>query len=318
VGGDAFERKLLADWKTDTDRQLAAVTPTNHDKWLKFQAIVAPAWETLIGRKLPSATSLKYDQTDKVDQGNWIRMGGLLRNTAQGEEIPVRFFYPKTWNGCVAIWLCDQGSQGICNADGEPAEAVRGLLAHGTAIASADLLYQGEFLAAGTLLERTRRVENNREAAAYTYGYNPTVFAQRVHDVLNLISFVQGHERKPKRIDLVALEPITSSIAAAARLQAGEAINRCAIHTHGFRFGSVTDFQDVRFQPGVAKYADLPGLLAAAGPRRLWLAGETADSTSIVAHVFTTHRDASGLQMLNEQEKEMNSSVTRFLQQEAK
>ena len=46
----------------------------------------------------------------------------------------------------------------------------------------ADLIYQGEFLADGQPLEKTRRVENTREAAAYTFGYNHTVFAQRVHD----------------------------------------------------------------------------------------------------------------------------------------
>jgi len=33
-------------------------------------------------------------------------------------------------------------------------------------------------------------VKNPRESAAFTQGYNPPLFARRVHDLLTLISFV--------------------------------------------------------------------------------------------------------------------------------
>ena len=48
-----------------------------------------------------------------------------------------------------------------------------------------DLFYQGEFLEDGQPVSETRRVENPREAAAYTFGYNPSLFAHRVHEELD-------------------------------------------------------------------------------------------------------------------------------------
>ena len=306
--GPAFEKKLLAYWKADSDRQLASTSP---DSVQKFQSLAAPAWDALIGRKLPAAKELAYDQTDKVDQGDWIRMGGMLRSNVRQEETPVLFFYPKKWNGRVAIWITDQGKDGICDDAGQPAIAVRELLSSGTAIASADLIYQGEFLSSGTKFEKTRRVENTRESAAYTFGYNSTVFAQRVHDVLSLIAFSQSHDRQPKRLDLVGLDPITGPVVAAARLQAGEAIGKSVINTHGFRFGQVTDLHDVHFQPGGAKYADLPGLLAAAGTSPLLLAGETPESAAIVKRAFAGKQPA--LEFFPGDIANLPAATTKFL-----
>ena len=69
--------------------------------------------------------------------------------------------------------------------------AVKQLIAAGKSVVGVDLIYQGEFLKDGKPLDKARAVENKREAAAYTFGYNPTAFAQRVHDVLTVTSFVK-------------------------------------------------------------------------------------------------------------------------------
>jgi hypothetical protein len=61
---------------------------------------------------------------------------------------------------------------------------------------------------------------------------------------------------------------------AAARAQAGGAIDLAAIDTAGFRFGRIPDIRDVDFLPGGAKYGDLPGIISLHAPGKLWLAGE--------------------------------------------
>ena len=73
-------------------------------------------------------------------------------------------------------------------------QEVKDLLARGYSVLSADLLYQGEFLADGTSSSEQRLVANPRQVAAYTYAYNHTLFAQRVHDVMTLIAFVNHDE----------------------------------------------------------------------------------------------------------------------------
>ena len=76
-------------------------------------------------------------------------------------------------------------------------------------------------------------------------------------------------------------------IAVAARAIAGDAIEKSAINTTGFRFGKVLNYRDVDFLPGGSKYLDLPGMLVAVPTKPLWLAGESTVPT-VVAEVFKT------------------------------
>ena len=208
-------------------------------------------------------------------------MTGLLRNATHSEEIPVVFLYPKDWKRRTVIWVDPAGKRGLFKdaESAEPRPEVRRLLDAGVTVAGADLLYQGEFLADGKPVTRTRTVKNPREAAAYTFGYNPTLFAQRVHDILTLIQYIGSHERKSESIEIVGLNGAGPWVAA-ARVQAGDAVHRIAIDTGGFRFGRVLDIHDVNFLPGGAKYGDLPGMLALAGSANALLMGEAGSSNA--------------------------------------
>src|SRR5439155_22468359 len=126
---------------------------------------------------------------------------------------------------------------------------------------------------------------NPLESAAFTFGYNHPLFAQRVHDVLTIVKYVQSNERKTKRLDLVGLGG-AGPWTAAARVKAWEAIDHAAIGLDGFRFGQVSDIHDVSFLPGGAKYDDVPGLLAVGAPKPLWLAGEGGEAPGIVRAAY--------------------------------
>jgi hypothetical protein len=132
---------------------------------------------------------------------------------------------------------------------------------------------QGEFAFGQSGEVTNRKVKNPREAAAYTFGYNHSLFAQRVHDVLSVLAFTRDHaEHRSTHVSLIALDH-TAPIAAAARALAGSFVNAAAMHTHGFRFGAVDRLGSPLFQPAIAKYGDLPGLLKL-GQGALWLDGE--------------------------------------------
>ncbi len=47
-----------------------------------------------------------------------------------------------------------------------------------------------------------------------------------------------------------------------------------AIDTAGFRFASLTEFDDPQFLPGAVKYGDVAGLLALSAGSEVWLSGE--------------------------------------------
>jgi hypothetical protein len=120
-----------------------------------------------------------------------VQVVGLLRHVPAGEQLPVVLLEPKQGSGRVAVWVSDQGKSGLFDASGQPRPAVAKLLEAGVAVVGADLLYQGEFLPPGETFDTTPRVDNPREAAAYTFGYNHSVFAGRVHDVLTLVAFAR-------------------------------------------------------------------------------------------------------------------------------
>jgi hypothetical protein len=151
-----------------------------------------------------------------------------------------------------------------------------------------DLYQQGEFLADGKPLERQRMVTNSVIGgyAGYTYGYNASLFSQRVHDVLSAIAFARDHAVKPERIDLIGFGK-AGLWAAAAKAQAGDTVSRLAIDTAGFRFAKLTDLASPEFLPGIVKYGDVPALLALAAPGELWLAGETTEPPAMVLAAYT-------------------------------
>ena len=281
--GDDFERKLLRWLHDDTQKQIADAAKSPE----RFREVVGGALEVIIGRTYAEAGEVEWEMLHKSDGPNSIHMSGLIRNKTYGEELPAIFIYPKQWNGTTTVWLSSEGKADLFAADGSLKPEVQKLVAAGTTVMGVDLLHQGEFLANGQKFTTTGRVKNPREAAPYTFGYNQAVLAQRVHDVLTTVKFIQTHERPSKRVQLVALDS-TAPIAVAAAALCGNAIQDLAIDTQGFRFGNVLDLHVPTFLPGGAKYGDVPAMLQLAGDKAPWIRGEAPaqTATSAVAHLL--------------------------------
>lgn len=262
-----FECDLLAKLTAESTAAITAAAATKDG----LRGVLAPAWATVIGRTAASAGEVSWEMAEKTEASGIVRMTGKLVNATHHEEIPVLWLYPKQWNGKVVVWLDDAGS-GAIEANGMPIKAVAGILSQGTTVIAADL-----FTPPADADGRQRVVKNPREFAGYSFGYNPTLFAERAHDVLSIVHFLRtakiGEHPSPKRVAVVGLGS-RGAIVAAARAVAGDEIDATAIDTKGFRFRNVLDYRSPDFLPGAGKYLDLPGALAAASPRLLWLAGE--------------------------------------------
>jgi dienelactone hydrolase len=265
LGGPEFEKQLLRSWHDDAQAKLAKASESVEG----FRALVEPAANGIIQRNISNSGNATFDVIQKVDHGQYIEMAGLLKNTKRGEEVPALFLYPADWHGRTVVWLTEGGKDGLRDGDNLRV-GVRRLLAAGTAVAGIDLLYQGEF--AKEPVTKTRRVKNPREAAAYTFGYNDTLFSQRVHDVLTMLAFIKNHDRQSLEIGLMALDG-TGPIAAVARSLSGSAVKKMAVGNSDFRFGKVAEIHDVSFLPAAAKYGDLPGFLALSAPQETKLIG---------------------------------------------
>ncbi|MCB9941686.1 MAG: acetylxylan esterase [Planctomycetaceae bacterium] len=311
-GGDEFERELLSHWDIDTQEQLIALLPTDSSSLSKYREVVGGGVDIAIGRGLPAADDVEVEQIDETDQGSYLQVLGLLRNKPVGEELPVVFLHPHDWKGRVVVWLDKDGKAGLFDEAGSPKPEIIQLIDAGVTVIGVDLLYQGEFLADGKPLEQTGRVTNPREAACYTFGYNHTVFAKRVHDVLTVLSFAKHHELQPKQIDLVGLAG-AGHWAAAAAAQSRGVLHALAIDTQLFRFSSVRDLHSPDFLPGGAKYDDLFGMLSLAAPTPLWFHEESALVTWPISAAYHAERVTANFHRSSD--SSAASAVTWLLEQ---
>jgi len=285
--GDKYERSLMK-WLDDaSNKQLAALKPTDEKSLAKYRTIYGGAFDTIIGKTLSDFKKLDREKVIKKQRGSYLEFGDLLRNKTTGSEIPTAsLLSTKTdWNKKVVLWIDGSGKSGLFNADGKPIAAVQKLLDAGTSVISADLMYQGEFLADGKPLAETPKVDNPRQFAGFTLGYNDSVFAQRVHDILTLVSFVRSYKGQPESIQLVGVNG-AGPLVAAALVQSEGTIDRTIIETDGFRFKSLTSYRDPRFLSGAVKYGDLPGLLSLAAPQQLLILGEGGKVPGLVAATY--------------------------------
>jgi dienelactone hydrolase len=290
--GDAHERAVVRWMTDDSAKHVAALAPKDEKSMAEFRLVVGGAFDTMIGRRLDDVGAVDWELKDKTDGGDYLAMAGLVTARDKGEQLPALFLHPKgNWNKQVVVWVSDKGKAGLLDAGGAPTPAVAKLLQSGFSVAAGDLLYQGEFQNGSKQGDPTvaRMVgygnakEPWQKAAVYTYGYNRPLFAQRVHDVLTLVRLIKTDEHGAEKVHLIGLGPVAGPIAAAARAQAGDAVDKAAIDTGGFRFASLDRLNDPMFLPGAVKYGDVPALLALGAPGTVWLTGESGDGAAVKA-----------------------------------
>src|SRR5262249_27734684 len=99
--------------------------------------------------------------------------------------------------------------------------------------------------------------------AGYTFGYNRSLLANRVHDILTCL----GHARvvKVKAVHLVGWGEMGPA-AILAKALAGDAVAKTAADMNQFRVEAVKGTADPMMLPGAVKYGGLPALLGLCAP----------------------------------------------------
>jgi dienelactone hydrolase len=268
AGDPEFERGLLKWLKTDAQQQLQALSQTDEGR----EQVLRPAIETLIGRPYAQAGTITFPDASTQWRDSHFRTQGRLLNATYGEEVAVDWLQPTKPTGEVVIWLDDAGKGSARLPDGTIRPELQELIDRGVGVLTADLFLQDD-----KKLKQTRVVTGPREVPAYTYGYNHALFAQRVHDVMTITSYLltprDASQPPIKKVSLAGFGRM-GAVAAAARAVTGGAIAKAAVDTSGFRFGQLLDYRDPMFLPGGAKYLDVPGLLCVGSTQPLWVAGE--------------------------------------------
>jgi len=283
AGGADYERSLVRWMTEDSQKQMAALAPTDAASLARYREIVGGAVDVMIGRGLPEPGKVQAQRLSLRAADGLTVSRLLVKNPGDGECVDAVEFLPRAWNRQTVIWIDVAGRQSLGDPEGKPSPAVQRLLDRQVAVVGLNLFGQGNSGPEGKPLTQARLVKN--DYAGYTFGYNPSVFAQRVHDILSVIACLKEGEGRSEKIHLVGLNGAGRWVAA-ARAQAGAAVDRTAVDTAGFRFAKIAALDDLDFLPGGAKYLDLPGILALAAPGPLWLSGEGAQAPAVVAAAY--------------------------------
>lgn len=289
VRGAAFERKFLRELSDQSDAQIQALWPKNAESAKAYRETVGTGVKTLIGRTLEDVGPVKRSEVRKKDGSQHSERLDLLTVSAHGEQLPVVTLAPVSVpaSGRVVIWVTGNGKAGLFNADGAPVEAVKQLLSQGVVVVTADLFAQGDFVSESLPSDINRVVEKKTFFAGYTYTYNNPLFIQRTHDVLSLVQMVRSGKGDVKELTLVGTDGLGPVVAAAGAV-CEESVDRVAVETNGFRFVNLTSFRDADFLPGIAKYGDLPALLALNAPKKLLVIGDDQSQAEVAALAYKT------------------------------
>ena len=140
----------------------------------------------------------------------------------------------------------------------------------------------------------------------YTWGYNPTLFAHRVRDVLASIIHAG---RDGDRVALIGLGDAAPWVVCAAAL-AGDAVDRVVIQG-GWDFDRIESLDDPQMLPGALRWGGLPAFAALIAPTpMLWVGEEQAPA--IVRAAYAAAGEPGALEAVGAGEP---AAIARWLEE---
>ena len=288
VPSEAVVTEVLRERMTEqAQAAFANLLPNDAAELVKYRDVIGRAARVMLSESFTETAAAERSTatlgTDRVVK-SWCGhkpiafAAGLPPFTGRdtgGEKIPTITIYPQKFRGRIALWLDGHGKSHLFDAQGQIDRAVRGLLDHGVAVASADLFFTGEQRPpAGTKSFSETGYDVNATFPGYTFCYNRPLLTERVRDVLVVLRTLSAQEGVT-RVDLIGTGDAGLPVALAAA-QSGDTAASVLADLNNFGFASIHEIQDPRLLPGALRYGGLGGLLALGkAPLSLFGCGET-------------------------------------------
>jgi dienelactone hydrolase len=260
---DATGVEALRRYMTDaSDQQIVALLPKDEASLDEFRRVVGTALRVMVGDRLPRATELhEVLVKPEQDQGGvkWRKL--LLGRQGEGDQIPAIFLQGPEFDGTIVIWIHPGGKSRLVH-EGKLIPAAQQILDKNAAILAVDVFLTGEFQGA-------KAPEVDQKYAGFTFGYNRSLLANRVHDILTAVAYAKGR-KMTRKVHLLGFEEAGPWVLLARPLCA-DAVERTAADCHQFRFENVHSVSDEMMLPGALKYGGLPAFAALCAPHPLFV-----------------------------------------------
>lgn len=289
------EHKMLAHFASESDKQIAALTPKDRAGMGEFRKIVGGGWEVILGHAIPDGNDVSVDivREGKIDGASY-RLG-YLNNAPKGVSIPTIHLGIKMPPDRLVLWITPHGKKGLFNGS-SIIPPVKKLLDAGVHVVGLDLLEQGNSLPQDRSPDKSRSTENGRDAACFVFGYNYPLFAQRVQDIVTGIARAKSKLGATGRVDIVGTDGAGPWVLAAGAITRDH-VASLAVSTNGFRFSQITNIRDPQLLPGAVKYGDLPALIGLCAPLPIWLGGEGPKLPSVTSACYAAAETSNKIKL---------------------
>jgi len=276
---DELDAKGLRAKMTEaSEKQMKALEPKDSKSLAEFRNVVGPALRAMIGEELPRPGALEVrmgPKEVKLTDGVVMHLAALGRK-GEGDMVPFAGVFKGKFDAAAVIWVHPDGKSSLFEK-ARLVPAAQALVNKGYAVVAPDTFLTGE-LKGPIPAKETNEQPKKKQApwdgtppypvnggfAGFTYGYNRTVFANRVHDILTAVAFARD-KLHATTIHIVGWEGAGPWVAA-ARALCGDAVARTAIDLNQFRFENIKEVTDENLLPGAVKFGGVPAFLALCAP----------------------------------------------------
>lgn len=260
---DAGNAETLRKYMTETaDQQLVELRKFKDTKGLtEYHRVVGTALRTMLDFHPADFTRWEAKGTPVPNREGFTQKNMVLHRSKQGEATPAVELRGKEFSGTVVIWVDPAGKASLFQ-NGQLVPAARRILDKKAGILAIDVFGIGE-------LRSVTPPTVNTSYAGYTLGYNRSLVANRVNDIMGAVAYLMN-QKDVKAIDLVGFDRAGPWVVL-AQAMAGKAVGRTAADLNQFRFEKVKMTSDEMMLPGALKYGGLPGFAALCAPGELFL-----------------------------------------------
>jgi len=243
------------------EKQMKALTPKDAKTLEEFRKVVGPALRAMTNTSLPARNDVetvgKEREPIKLADDAIVTRAYLTRK-GTGDAVPFLFVSGPESDGTTVIWVHPAGKASLFE-NGKLVPAAQAILAKKAAIIAPDLFQTGELIG-----EKPLTIDKD---PLFVYGYNRSIFAQRVHDLLTVIRFSQS-ARNCKTLHLVGWEQ-GGIWCAAARAMSGDLVAKTALDLNQFRFEDIRTIASDMLLPSIVKFGGVGGLIALCAPHEV-------------------------------------------------
>lgn len=245
-------------------RQNTAMAALAESDLPKYREQMKPVLEVILDEGLPLVEGSDVGPHEKIlVSGHTLNKRVLIRKQHK-EIIPIIAISPKFESRGTVLWFDQQGKSHLFDEEGNISDEVVRLVDAGFGVISADLFLTGE----ATYPDWKEGMPVDEKYSGYTFGYNKTTIAQRVRDILTVVSTPKASQE---------LHVIGTGDAGLWTLLAGtlieDAVDTMIVNLDGFSFANITETSDPNYLPGALRYGDVGGLGLLATPKRLEMGG---------------------------------------------